>query len=276
MNKKREIDIDRIRNLYASGKSMREIVDITGVKINMIHDRLREVGVDTSRNLYFYRAKLRKYSIDDTLFENIDEQEKSYILGYLYADGTMLSGVKQIRLKLQEKDKEILDKINKYLNYSKPLLIEYPNNSTQCQYSLIICNSKIYDDLLKLGLTPKKSFTCKFPILTKEMIPHFIRGYFDGDGSIYVGKDRFGYIHSDIKIMGSTDFLEHIKNILLENNISSYIDHDKRVKEGVDNLRIRKIDHIVNFCTFIYKDSTILLNRKHQKFLSLIKEREIK
>ena len=48
---------------------------------------------------------------------------------------------------------------------------------------------KIFKDLIKLGVTPRKSLTLKFPtFLNEDLMRHFIRGYFDGDGCIWDGK----------------------------------------------------------------------------------------
>lgn len=48
-------------------------------------------------------------------------------------------------------------------------------------------------DLISHGCIPQKSLILKFPEISKELIPHFIRGYFDGDGSVGI------YNNSSIK-----------------------------------------------------------------------------
>ena len=249
-----------------SGKSLQETSDISGVSINTCLRRLNSIGVDTNRTNLFYRHKLRTYEIDDTIFEKIDTQEKAYILGFLYADGCVNSKISQVRLKLQERDKQVLDDICKYLNYKKPLC--YYSDGKFSNLSIIICNRIIYENLIGHGLTPKKSFTCVYPNLDINLDRHFIRGYFDGDGSIYVS-DRY----AEVKILGSTAFCESMKSILELSNIKSYMDHDKRVKEGVDNLRIRDIKSIINFYYYMYSNSNIKLNRKYDRYTTFIERR---
>lgn len=46
--------------------------------------------------------------------------------------------------------------------------------------SKLLCN-----DLLKHGVMPNKSFKIKLPNISDIFLPHFIRGYFDGDGCVY-------------------------------------------------------------------------------------------
>ena len=55
-------------------------------------------------------------------------------------------------------------------------------------YQFNISNEKIYDDVVSLGLTPNKSLTMQFPNMPNEFIRHFIRGCWDGDGSVFVDK----------------------------------------------------------------------------------------
>jgi hypothetical protein len=65
-----------------------------------------------------------------------------------------------------------------------------------------------------LGLYPNKSLAVKFPPIPKSMLPHFIRGYFDGDGCVYLEKtlgSRNQLILKRLLIAftsGSKDFLE--------------------------------------------------------------------
>lgn len=66
----------------------------------------------------------------------------------------------------------------------------------------------MYKDLFALGCTPRKSLTINLiPDIKKEFIPSFIRGYFDGDGSIYqTGKIKMWRI----SFTGTKNFLENI------------------------------------------------------------------
>jgi len=56
-------------------------------------------------------------------------------------------------------------------------------------YEFHINDEEVYEDLLKLGLTPKKSLTLQFPQVPSAYIRHFIRGCWDGDGSVYLEKN---------------------------------------------------------------------------------------
>ena len=81
----------------------------------------------------------------------------------------------------------------------------------------------MYNDLLKLGITPQKSLTLQFPKnIPDEYLSHFIRGEFDGDGSFYIqksNKKKNRYLNASV--IGNVDFLTILKNKLKNNNIES-------------------------------------------------------
>ncbi len=52
-------------------------------------------------------------------------------------------------------------------------------------YQFSIGNNDMYEDLLRLGLNPNKSLSSAFPQIPESSVRHFIRGCWDGDGSIY-------------------------------------------------------------------------------------------
>lgn len=271
MRPKLYVDVPRAISLYQSGKSLREMSNEMDIPLTRIRDRLVDVGFKTDRKLFAYRERLRKYPIDDTIFKEIDTQEKAYILGFLFADGTVNGKISQVRLKLQSRDEGILEKIKGYLNYDKPLNRNLARGKFH-QVSLIICNKQIYLDLQKHGLTPRKSFTCKMPTLRPDLVRHFVRGLFDGNGcfsSYYKGRRLVGAV----KILSSSFMIESTKSVMASEFIDATIDHDKRVKEGVDNLNVRKIDSLYKLYSYLYDGATIYLERKFIKFTNYIKEK---
>jgi intein/homing endonuclease len=116
----------------------------------------------------------------------------AYILGYLYADGS-LSDCGYIRAKyisVTSIDKDRLELFKKLLKSEHNIKIELaPNKNSHTRYTLRIGSHKLYKRLGELGLYPNKSLTVKFPIIPNPLISHFIRGYFDGDGCVYLEKN---------------------------------------------------------------------------------------
>jgi hypothetical protein len=89
------------------------------------------------------------------------------------------------------------------------------------RFTLQIGSKRLYDTLINLGFTPNKSLTLQFPKVPHLYLPHFVRGHFDGDGSIlakkYRRKNRPGYLNifNCRYISGSRNFLATLQQYLI-------------------------------------------------------------
>lgn len=126
-----------------------------------------------------------KYPLDDNLFQKIDSHAKAYLLGWIASDGTVRKA--GFSISIHKKDKNILTTIQKSLNIRSP--ITFAKNKTQVK--MAVNSAQIAIDVSRLlGLdinarSMKKDRIVKMPILENESLQWaFIRGYFDGDGSI--------------------------------------------------------------------------------------------
>ncbi|MFA5153415.1 MAG: hypothetical protein WC554_12700 [Clostridia bacterium] len=215
----------------------------------------------------------RKYKINENIFETIDTPEKAYWLGLLYADGCHLPKKNEIRISLQEIDKEILDKLKEFLGYSGNLIFlnfksKYPK--WQNQYKLQITNKKISSDLLKHGFISDKTYKLEFPLFLEEYLQsHFIRGFFDGDGSIYLSPFKKDYVRTGrFNIVAPINFLDKIQEIFIKNfnfkkNKYQYITNRNEFVKILCYSGNFKLSIIRDY---LYKDSTIFLKRKKDKF----------
>lgn len=189
--------------------------------------------------------------------------EMAYILGYLYADGYMDRD--KYRIRLASKDKQILEDIKGKLNYSGEL--KSCSNKQGEWLELHIQNKQIYSDLRKLGIYPNKSLTMRFPEIPKEVLPHFIRGYFDGDGCIYEVKRKRPTpgLETDFAT-GSKEFAKSLLEIL--NKIyPKFRLYNKRANYYC----IRGANYAsYALYEYMYKDNPICLQSKYDKFQDII------
>lgn len=120
----------------------------------------------------------------------------AYVLGFFTADGNMIRNKRGAHfISIEITDRDILEEIKKALNSNHKIGIREREVEDHKEiYRLQIGSKEMFSDLLKLGLTPNKSKTIELPNVPKEYFPHFIRGYFDGDGNVticdYIRKDR--------------------------------------------------------------------------------------
>jgi len=111
----------------------------------------------------------------------------AYVLGFFTADGNMIRNKRGAHfVTIEITDKDILEKIRETIDSNHKISIrkkEFPDKDT---YRLQIGSKQIFNDLLKLGLTPNKSKTIDLPHVPDKYFAHFIRGYFDGDGNVTI------------------------------------------------------------------------------------------
>lgn len=141
----------------------------------------------------------------------------AYVLGYIFADGAIEDVQKSSRtcyLAILSKDLSILESIKNTINSQHKLykrssrLVKYPGGKQYLSHEAFILRigSKIiYNDLLKLGVTPRKSLTIPFPDIPLQFFFHFLRGYFDGDGCLHLKNKKYPLV---IFTSGSLAFLK--------------------------------------------------------------------
>lgn len=193
-------------------------------------------------------------SINESFFKKIDDENKAYFLGLLFADGYHDEKGYRIKLSLTEKDVDILNKVRKSIKSTHKLYYEKQHDNAKPKYSFTFRNKQVSNDLIKLGLRQRKSFTCRVPKLNRKLYPHFIRGYFDGDGTIGINKKgKWGF-----GIYGNQGFLKDLLLILpKELRIQMYNHHI------IYKIQTGKKSTILNFYDYLYKDATIWLDRKY-------------
>ena len=155
----------------------------------------------------------RKYKINNNFFKYWTH-DMAYILGLWWADGCICEKQYRFEITLHKKDSYLFEQIAMLMNVDLQL-IKYNN----C-YSFVISSKNIYRDIIALGGTPKKSLMLIFPKIPEKYIADFIRGYFDGDGSIFYAKNDSVYYASFS--CGSERFL-----FQLEQELKKQIDNFK-------------------------------------------------
>ncbi len=203
------------------------------------------------------------YSVDESYFEKIDNEAKAYILGWIYSDGNVVSD--KWRIQIQEEDAYMLEWIAKQVQYNGPLYvvpppIKFPHR--KWQRCLSVARNKMVGDLAKLGVIPKKSLILGFPTIDQvpiELMNHFLRGVMDGDGSI---KREKNYINCSF--VCSSAFSQGFINFLKLDS-SVYNIYDKKKSKQI---MFTQTEYAIKFLDYIYKDSTINLTRKYNKYLN--------
>jgi len=148
------------------------------------------------------------YKINHNFFKNWSHN-MAYIFGFWFADGSISKskGCNYFDITQHKDDKYLLEKMSKIMKSNYPI----HTNGKNC-FRLQFHSKTIVDDIIKLGGKYRKSLDCKFPDIPKKYLPDFIRGHFDGDGSIYCRKNSGVYYATFAS--GSKIFSESLLNIL--------------------------------------------------------------
>lgn len=209
-------------------------------------------------------ADTRKYRCNDQYFDNIDSGLKSYILGFLYADG-YISNDFRIGLLISEQDREVAELILNELCPDKNLKnCNYQNIKRKPQVKFRITSRRLYNRLRSIGFHVEKTAKDSdvFQHIPSDYKLDFIRGYTDGDGSIRCDH----VIHNSYKYgitwsNGSKQILEDISDYFKEFDIHLTLKEYKN-KNVYYNLHTYKKRDSYKICRLLYHNNEFALTRK--------------
>lgn len=201
------------------------------------------------------------YKYNKQFFNNINTEEKAYWAGFIAADGNIRKDFLKMRIELNIQDYTHLEKFRKDIKGNNPIKESIRPNNHSC-YIDINCK-ELCLALNDLGITPKKSLTLDINMIKipKDLRRHFIRGYFDGDGSLNSYKRlNYDYLEWELSFISSNKFL---------NQILEEIGKERKLYSCGNNYRFcfkgkKDINEIIEY---LYKDATIYLDRKYKKVL---------
>ena len=151
----------------------------------------------------------------------------AYILGFFTADGNMLKNKRGAHfIEFDTVDRKLLEKIRTSLCSDHKITKRKRSTDSKGVYRMQIGSKVMFNDLLKLGLVPRKSKLIRLPHIPKKYLSHFVRGYFDGDGNVtvctYQRKARNNKLTTILQsgfTSGSKNFLANLKNKLSKTGI---------------------------------------------------------
>lgn len=204
----------------------------------------------------------------------------AYVLGFIFADGSLEDSpyIRGKYLRATSTDQDRIEAIKNAMSSAHTVITEKRDGNRRTRYVLRIGSHTLYDDLMRLGVTPRKSHSMKFPVLPRKYFPAFVRGYFDGDGCVFI--DRLSKDQTPRRLMiiftsGSIDFLQSLHDCLRrECAIEEHCLH-AHSKAGAFQLRYSMTSSVKIF-PFLYKESTdprLYLSRKYAIFRRFFTER---
>jgi intein-encoded DNA endonuclease-like protein len=253
--------IEEIKEMYNQGMSLQNIANTVGYKsAHSIRSKLLSVGV-TMRT----KAGNRNMGINDRYFSVLDTEKKAYFAGFLLADGSVNIREKskpQIRIEILTTDSYILNEMRTDIKIENTVKVTSKGCSALRWHS-----QTMFDDLAKYSVVPNKTNNKRLTMNTipEDMIKHFIRGFFDGNG--YASRKGNRRI---VGFCDGYDFLVELKTYLAEklsisnNNVYTSTSSGSRFIEYGNQEDVQKL------ISYMYDDATIYLTRKYDKLYANI------
>ena len=288
---------EKLYELYVEkGMSLTDIGKLAGCTRVNVHYKLKKFGIGTrskteARTIALDSGKIRTTRIDnfgnetEVVYQKIRyniqffkewSAEMTYVLGLIYTDGNLhirkdKSGYELGILSFGQKDKELVEKFLNLMDCDAIIRFkerqEFANTTSGELYYFSIGNKDIANDLINLGITPNKSLDMKFPEIPEKYFRHFVRGLFDGDGSVYLDRNTLR-----VKLLsGSLDFIKSL-NIRMANNGFALrkIDTSHLLKESKPRayfICYSSKSSVKQFYEFIYNNTTEVIYYTRKKWI---------
>lgn len=252
--KKRKAEIEA---LYKQGFSSRQIAKKLGCAKSTV---LRALDEDIKRE----PSSFRMYELNQEYFDVIDTSEKAYFLGLMFTDGSVSSSDHNVSIALTDLD--CIEAFKKALETDKPIYVNErskENPKWKDVYTLSLNSEKLKNSLITWGCVPNKVRKLNsLPVLDKNLYSHFFRGVFDGDGSVYIPKNR----SVTASINGYEPFLKVVREKLLKQVPVLGLPTIYFRKGRSGDIRYSTKEKAKAFYDYLYKDATVYMSRKKNIF----------
>ena len=255
-----------IRELYPVCNA-KEISEKLGKSINSIRSKAHRMGL---RNPC--------HSCDTDYFNAIDSSDKAYWVGFITADGYVVNSSEhrdyELGIELSKCDaahlKKFLDCIHSDSEVQFRKRQNFAGYGVDKEYEeclIRIYSKKMVESLAQYGIVQNKTYSLRNTNVPQQYMWDYIRGYFDGDGSLSLSKvSTSRAVHSYPRISfvcKNKEFLLDIQSFLDKEDIHSDIYQDRTYWE----MFIRRHDSVSKFLHSIYStENSIRLDRKYEKY----------
>ena len=276
MHHEKEMSIQEIAEHYClTYQAVRQFMKKNNIEVNKAKSR---------------KPMPREYQCNEEYFDVIDAEEKAYWLGYIVADGGLVQVKKdrpnQLRLAFNIMASDIiqLEKLCESLKCNTPIKVIMTKENSLTTYSgkeitiqpkeqaiLQINSSRLCKGLMEQGVSLRKSLQEKPPTIKRELIRHFLRGYFDGDGCFSIkNPTNRNNSYIGVYIASGEELATWIVKVVYEEiGVKISIHKQGKLYKAV----IQNREGTEAFMNWIYRDAIVYLNRKYeayQKYLAKI------
>jgi len=266
-----------IGEYYLETKSIPKTGKKFGYSNGSVWSILQSINIDTTLTREDKRWLNQKYEIDESFFQEINTRDKAYIFGLLVADGCIKKSLRQFSISLT--DFEYLYLIKDRMKYSGPIrLNETTGISKKESRNLTVSNYKIVNDLISNGMGVNKTYDLTMPTIDKRLFGDFLRGFFDGDGSVSITTQN-GFHKAMVSFISTKDFCTSLKDILFsEYGIKgSLFKANGIAAQNIYRFTIGTHKEVSSIFNLMYSDydGQLFFSRKYNRFIDFFLKRRL-
>jgi len=212
----------------------------------------------------------RTHFFNENYFDVIDTQEKAYWLGFIHADGSLVFDKKRNRITcldicIHRRDDNLIEQFVRDIDGDTTKIERFINNRRPMT-RIRLRSPVLIETLCNLGVQPNKSFRNDGALIKdRDYFRHYLRGYFDGNGSVYKARE-----HIRMQIIGPEklcqDFFAGIEREVgvKGGNVYPSPHSDRHI------LLYQTNKQCISIANWMYDDATRYLKRKKDLFMSLM------
>lgn len=261
--------ITRIIELYEQGVSAKSL----GIKYSI--DKRRVQKWANEKGLLRDRAEAHRFTkLNDHIFDIINTEEKAYWLGFFYADAYNCNVTNTVTVSLQIKDLNHLQKLASFFDLSHDKISYFKSKEGYENNSLKLYSKHLCETLNKLGCPQAKSFIITYPqYLDPKLNIAFIRGMFDGDGSL-AHRTNNEWKWSLVTTKECGEVIQRI--ILKELDLIINLNCISKTGNNTYELESNGNERVLKLATWLYQHSSIntRLDRKYERMLELQQQQD--
>lgn len=195
---------------YLAGESTSTLARHYNIPVSTLRRQLVKAGI----SLRPVGTDNRRYRVDQTFFDTIDTEEKAYWLGFLWADGHNAIPKRSLVVRLSVTDRGHLDSFKAHLRSAHPIVERTDDKGHRSVY-ITIGSAHMCRSLERHGMQGDKTYQpLHFPTIASGLVPLFVRGYFDGDGSFICPQTK----HASIEFTGNLHFLAELQKVIQQHS----------------------------------------------------------
>lgn len=274
MEKLADLTKDKLVNLYLNEKmSLGDIAKTYNVSRVAVYKKVKKFAIkQRSRSEARLEAQKQNklpqkfYSINESFFSDWSA-EMAYVFGLIITDGCVSkSGI----ISLCINDRDLLEKVRHALQSKHKIT---PSKQQKGLYCFHFGREKLAADLAKLGVLPRKSLTVNFPQVPYKYIPDFIRGVFDGDGSVFFDRRRRNCPLRSKFVSGSYNFISGLQQNLESLGMPKRSIYRQKTKNSWSYMFIFEHKDSEKLFKLMYNNTQngLFLERKYNRFLEGLK-----